>query len=245
MSAWERFTPAEAREALAGPDRVAIIREAAEAGLAEAQAVLGHLLLDADGVPANPAEGFGWFMRAAAQEHLLALNMVGRCYENGWGVAPDPARAAQCFRVAAERGLTEGMYNWATQLALGQGVAEDKATALAWLRQAAARGFAKAENFIGSFHEDGWACPVDLRAAARCYQRAADGGDFRGCFNHARMLIARGRVREALSWIAKAAELGTPRFRAQMRGWLDAQDDAELRLRCLAAIDRCPVAMPG
>ena len=233
------LTPAEAAEALAGPARVTLIREAADAGLAEAQAVLGHLLLDGDEVPADPRAGFAWFMRAAAQEHLLALNMVGRCYENGWGVASDHDRAAQCFRVAAERGLTEGMYNWATQLALGRGVAEDKAMALAWFRQAAARGYAKAENFVGSFHEDGWACERNLLAAAQCYARAAHGGDFRGCFNHARMLVGKGRVREALRWIGEAAALGTLRFREQMRGWLTAQADVELRLRGLAMLDRC------
>ena len=239
MSAWEKLSPAQAQEALAGPARVALIREAAEAGLAEAQAVLGHMLLDGEEVPADPRSGFGWFMRAAAQGHLLGLNMVGRCYELGWGVTPDPVRAADCYRVAAERGLTEAMYNYATQLALGQGVTEDRPTALAWLRTAAGRGYAKAENFVGSFHEDGWATPVDLPAAAQCYARAADGGDFRGCFNHARMLVAKGRVREAVGWIDKAATLGTPRFRGQIRGWLHAQDDAELRLRGLAALDRC------
>ena len=239
MSVWTSLSPAEAREALAGPARVALIREAAEAGLAEAQAVLGQMLLDGAEVPRDARAGFGWFMRAAAQEHLVSLNMVGRCYELGWGVTPDPVRAAECFRVAAERGLTEAMYNRATQLALGRGVAEDRAAALVWLRRAAARGYAKAENFVGSFHEDGWATPVDLLAAAQCYARAAHGGDFRGCFNHARMLVGKGRVREALGWIGRAAATGTERFRGQMRDWLQAQDDAELRLRGLAALDRC------
>ena len=243
MSALTALTPAEAREALAGPARVALIREAAEAGLADAQVVLGQMLLDGTELPGDARAGFGWFMRAAAQEHVLGLNMVGRCYELGRGVAPDPARAAECYRVAAARGLAEAMYNYATQLALGfeggGGVAQDKAAALVWLRRAAAQGFAKAENFVGSFHEDGWATRQDLLAAAQCYARAAHGGDFRGCFNHARMLVARGRVREALRWIGRAAAEGNERFRGQMRDWLGAQTDAELRLRGLAALDRC------
>ncbi|WP_375392879.1 tetratricopeptide repeat protein [uncultured Sphingomonas sp.] len=236
---WESLSPAEAREALAGPARVALIREAAEAGLPDAEAVWGQMLLDGAEVAKDARAGFGWFMRAAAQGHLQALNMVGRCYELGWGVAHDPARAADCYRVAAERGLPEAMYNYATQLALGAGVAQDKPAALGWLRQSAAKGFAKAENFIGSFHEDGWACDRDLLAAAQCYKRAADGGDFRGCFNHARMLVSKGRVREALPWIGRAAALGTPRFREQVRGWLAGQGDAELRVRGTAALDRC------
>ena len=233
------MSPGEARAALAGPARAALIREAAEAGIADAQAVWAQMLLDGVEVPGDARAAFGWFMRAAAQEHGAALNMVGRCYDLGWGVAVDKARAAECFRVAAARGVVEAMYNHATALALGAGVAEDKAAALAWLQRAAAQGFAKAENFVGSFHEDGWATPVDRLAAAQCYKRAAAGGDFRGCFNHARMLAGKGRVREAIAWIEQAATLGHARFRGQMRGWLEGQGDAELRLRGLRVLDRC------
>ena len=66
--------------------------------MAEAQAVLGQMLLD----EGRAAEGFAWFNKAAAQGHLMALNMVGRCYDLGWGTPVDKARAAECFRVAAE-----------------------------------------------------------------------------------------------------------------------------------------------
>jgi hypothetical protein len=232
------MTPDEARQALAGPARAALIREAAEAGLADAQALYGQMLLDGVELAKDARAGFGWFMRAAAQGHAMALNMVGRCLDLGWGVRVDKPRAAECYRAAAVRGLPEAQYNYATLLALGDGVAEDKAAALAWLRRAAAAGFAKAENFVGSFHEDGWATPRDLLAAAQCYKRAADGGDFRGCFNHARMLVDKGRVREALPWIARAAALGHARFRGQMRDWLQAHGDAELRVRGLATLDR-------
>src|SRR3546814_8218157 len=88
----------------------------------------------------------------------------------------------------------------ATLLALGEGVDEDKAAAFGWLEKAAAMGNAKAINFVGSFHEDGWVVTRDVDEAADCYARAAEGGDFRGCFNHARMLGLAGKVDEALVW---------------------------------------------
>jgi hypothetical protein len=232
------MTPGEARAALAGPGRAALIREAAEAGIADAQTLLGQMLLDGRELAGDARAGFGWFMRAAAQGHAMALNMVGRCYDLGQGVAVDKARAARCYAAAAARGLAEAMYNHATLLALGDGVAQDRPAALALLRKAAALGFAKAENFVGSFHEDGWATPPDLLAAAQCYKRAAAAGDFRGCFNHARMLITKGRVGEALPWLERAGALGTSRFRGQVRDWLAGQPDAELRLRGTAALDR-------
>ena len=215
---------------------VELIRRAADAGLPDAQAMLGQMLLDGQGVEVDPAAALLWFTRAAAQQHLMALNMVGRCYDLGWGTAVDKGRAAECYRVAAERGLDWAMYNYATLLALGAGVAEDKAAALDWLERAAALGNAKAINFVGSFAEDGWAHPRDMAKAAACYARAAAGGDFRGCFNHARMLAEAGRMDDALHWIGRAGALGNDRFLRQVRDWLAACRYPTLRSRGPAAL---------
>jgi TPR repeat protein len=231
------LTPDEVTARLAGSpeERAELIRAGAEAGVAEAQAVYGQMLLDAG----EAAAGFGWFVRAARQGHLLALNMVGRCYDLGWGVAVDKPRAAECFRVAAERGLDWGMYNYATLLALGEGVAEDRPAALAWLRKAAALGNAKAINFVGSFHEDGWVVERDLALAAEHYARAAEGGDFRGCFNHARMLIQAGDRHGALRWLARIGECGaTEVFKDKCEAWLRASADPLLRDEGVAALRR-------
>jgi TPR repeat protein len=207
-----------ARLAGSPAERAALIREGAEAGVAEAQAVHGQMLLDAG----RAGEGFAWFNKAAAQGHLMALNMVGRCYDLGWGVAVDKRRAVECFRIAAQRGLDWSMYNYATALTLGEGVAEDKAAALAWFERAAAMGNAKAINYVGSFHEDGWVVPKDLAKAADFYARAAEGGDFRGQFNHARMLAGVGRFDEARIWLARCAETATPAFLAKARAFIAA-----------------------
>ena len=214
-------------------ERAALIREGAEAGVAEAQAVWGQMLLDRG----EPERGFGWFEKAAQQGHLMALNMVGRCYDLGWGTPVNKRRAGECFRIAAERGLDWAMYNYATLLALGHGVAEDKPAALAWFEKAAKLGNAKAINFVGSFHEDGWVVARNLTKAARFYERAAEGGDFRGMFNHARMLGAKGRGEEALRWIERAGERATPAFVAKAAAFLDASPVPAFRARGRAAIE--------
>jgi TPR repeat protein len=112
------------------------------------------------------------------------------------------------------------MYNYATALALGDGVPEDKPAALAWFERAAALGNAKAVNYIGSFHEDGWVVPRDMAKAAECYAKAAEGGDFRGQFNHARMLVEAGDVEAARHWLTRCGETATPAFRDKARHWL-------------------------
>ena len=234
------LTTHDIAERLAGsPDeRAALVRAGAEAGLAEAQAVWGQMLLDR-----GDARGaLGWFVKAAAQHHVMALNMVGRCYDLGWGVAVDKARAVDCYANAAARGLDWAMYNYATLLALGEGVAEDKKAALNWLEKAvAADGEArsKAANFVGSFAEDGWAGPRDMAKAAACYAAAAEGGDFRGCFNHARLLAEGGDVEAALPWLRRACALGHDRFVGQVIEHLDASRHAAWRTRGLAAVTAC------
>ena len=228
---------AEIAARLAGSpqERAALVRQGAEEGLAEAQAVWGQMLLDRGEATA----ALGWFVKAAAQHHVMALNMVGRCYDLGWGTAVDKSRAVECYHVAAMHGLDWAMYNYATLLALGEGVAEDKAAALDWLEKAAAAGGearAKAVNFIGSFAEDGWAGPRDMARAAVCYREAAEGGDFRGCFNHARMLVASRDGAGALAWLRRAGELGHDRFVAQVSDYLAKVPDADWRARALAAL---------
>jgi TPR repeat protein len=222
----DSLSPQEIAARLSGsPEaRAALIREGAEAGVAEAQAVYGQMLLDAGDARA----GFAWFNKAAAQGHLMALNMVGRCYDLGWGTPVDKARAAECFRIAAERGLDWGMYNYATALTLGEGVAEDRPAALAWFEKAAAMGNAKALNYVGSFHEDGWVVPRDMTKAAEYYARAAEGGDFRGQFNHARMLAERGELEAARGWLTRCGETATAAFVTKARAWLRGSPWPEL-----------------
>lgn len=242
MTAIDTLSPDAIAARLSGSpaERAAFVREAADAGVAEAQAVYGQMLLDGTGVAADPVAALGWFTKAAVQHHVMALNMVGRCYDLGWGTRVDKTRAAECYRVAAARGLDWAMYNYATLLALGEGVVEDKPAALALLETVAAMATglasAKAINFVGSFAEDGWACERDLARAADCYAKAAEGGDFRGCFNHARMLGAASDIEAALHWLKQAGERGNAAFLAKAEAWLATSEIRAFRTRGVAAL---------
>ncbi|AUW57268.1 sel1 repeat family protein [Sphingobium sp. SCG-1] len=221
-------------------ERLQIIRIAAEGGLAEAQLIYGQMLLDGIELPADPVAAVSWFNRAAQQHDMMALNMVGRCYDLGWGVGIDKARAAECYRVAAAEGLPHAMYNYATLLTLGEGVVEDKAGALEWFRRAAAGAdtgiAAKASNYIGSFYEDGWVVERDMAKAAQYYLEAAEGGDFRGQFNLARLLGDAGDLDEALFWLAKIRETATVAFVEKAHAWLLKSDIPGFAGRGVAAL---------
>jgi TPR repeat protein len=194
-------------------DYAAWIRAAAELGLVEAQTIYGQMLLDGVGVERKPEEGLAWFKRAANADHPMAINMVGRCYENGWGVPRDDTVAAYWFRLAADRGLDWGMYNYAHMLRSGRGgVTQNKAAALALYQQAAQTGHVKSIGVVGRFYEAGDVVEQDLERAFDCYQRCAEGGDFRGMFHLGRLLLLRGKKEEGVQWLVRVPETSTPAF---------------------------------
>jgi TPR repeat protein len=203
-------------------DAVALLKAGAEAGLPAAQAAYGQALLDGHGVPANASAAFGWFRKAAAGGDAMGMNMVGRCFEKGWGTPENRAEATLHYARAAQAGLDWGMYNYGSALALGAGIAQDEAAALGWFQRAGAMRHAKSINFVGSFHEEGRVTARDRAKAAECYRIAAEGGDYRGQFNHARLLAEDGRPDDAVAWIERAAEAAPPAFVQRMKAWCEA-----------------------
>ncbi|CAB3883726.1 tetratricopeptide repeat protein [Achromobacter anxifer] len=217
-------TPEElARLREQGPveDYAAWMRAAAELGLIEAQTIYGQMLLDGAGVERDQEQGLAWFKRAAHADHPMAINMVGRCYENGWGVPRDDTVAAYWFRLAADRGLDWGMYNYAHMLRSGRGgVAQDSAAALALYRKAAEAGHVKSIGVVGRYYEAGEVVEQDMEKAFDCYQRCAEGGDFRGMFHLGRLLLLRGQKQDAVQWLVRVPETATPAFLQEANGML-------------------------
>lgn len=185
---------------------------AAGEGEVEAQALLGQILLDGQGIAQDQPLALRWFAIAANRGHLMARNMLGRCHEHGWGCAADASVAAQHYRAAAEAGLDWAMYNLANLLATGRGVTVDHQQALALYRRAAELGHAKSMNLLGRYLEEGQVCPADPLAAREWYRRSAEAGDFRGQFSYAAVLAAEGRVDEAVDWLEKALSAGNLNF---------------------------------
>lgn len=205
---------------------------AAREGVLDAQALLGQILLDGQGIARDQPLALRWFEIAAQRGHLMARNMLGRCHEHGWGCAADASVAAQHYRVGAEAGLDWAMYNYANLLATGRGVILDQLHALNLYRRAAELGHAKSMNLLGRYLEEGRICPADLQGAREWYRRSADAGDFRGQFSHGAVLVEQGRLDEGMAWLRQAMVNGNQRFlRVSVQRLREASDPA---LKCLA-----------
>lgn len=100
---------------------------------------------------------------------------LGLMYNYGTGVKLNLNKAAQLFRMGADRGLAKGEFNLANVLR-EQGKFEE---AFHYTKLAAEQGHRDAQYNLAVMYEDGHGGDIetDLDEAGRWYARAAAGGD--------------------------------------------------------------------
>lgn len=186
------------------PVRIAAIYARARCGHVLEQVQWGQILLDSVYVPRRPDLAFRWFSGAAQAGFGPGFNMLGRCFQFGWGCKVDALRAAAHYEQAAVHGDVWGCYNLAILTLRGIGVTKDLARALSLFRAGAEAGHAKSMNLYARFLEEGWETKPDREQAEIWYRRSAQAGDYRGQHNFATLLSDRQEIRQALVWWRKA-----------------------------------------
>jgi TPR repeat protein len=106
-----------------------------------------------------------------------AVFLMGTAYDEGLGVAEDPAIAFAWFSKAAATGHTLAEHNVGNAYAAGRGVAADPAQAVAWWLKAAIAGDAVPQLRLGEAYEAGRGAAKDLDEARRWYGEAARRGN--------------------------------------------------------------------
>lgn len=208
---------------------LATLRGPAERGDPQAQYLLGQACMEGRGVAVDLQAGMHWFERAANAGLAIAMNMLGRCHELGTGTPANLELAAVWYRKAAGEGLDWGMYNLANLLGTGRGVRRDERAAFVHYLRAAQLGHAKSMNLVGRCLEEGIGVERDPAAAPDWYRRSAEAGDFRGQASHASLLLAAGRIDEAVVWLQQALAQGSPSFLAHTLPMLAKSPHAEVR----------------
>jgi len=109
-------------------------RAAAELKHTWAQFNLACLILREDGVPGELTEALTLLARSARQGNVKAMNMLGRCCEEGWRGLPKPAAARRWYLRAARGGCFRGAFHTARYF-IADG---DTDQAVQWLRRSIA-----------------------------------------------------------------------------------------------------------
>lgn len=129
------------------------------------------------GRPAAAASAAGidsTLMAKANAGNVEAEFMVGTKYELGAQVPKDPAKAAEWYRKAADKGYPQAQHSLGVLYEFGNGVPLDYATAIQWYRKAADMGFSPAEFSLGLSYVHGKGVPQDFDKALFWYQKAAE-----------------------------------------------------------------------
>ena len=124
----------------------------AEAGNAEAQAWVGSLYANGDGVEADPAAAFAWYLKSAEGRNVLAQSNVGAMYAMGSGVTTDMAEAVRWLRRAARGGDANARFNLGVLYSQGNGVPQNHARAAEWYRKAAETGHYQSQARLGHMY---------------------------------------------------------------------------------------------
>ncbi len=153
------------------------IRPLAEQGDARAQARLGTMYMNGEGVPKNAEEGVRWYREAAAQGFVDAQVNLGTAYARGEGVPKDDTAAARWYRMAAEQGDAVAQGTLGMMYQIGIGLRQNSSKAVHWYAKAAEGGYALAQVALGAMYHQGDGVRQDSVAAASWYRQAAEQGD--------------------------------------------------------------------
>ncbi len=114
---------------------------------------------------------------------MEACYILGRLYDEGWGVAQDEVKASSLFLKACNGGQAGACTDLGILYDDGRGVGKDFTQARSYFLMACNGGNAGGCFDLGLRYENGDGVPKDYVKAAPLYQKACDWGDSDGCNN--------------------------------------------------------------
>ena len=139
---------------------------------------------------------------------IKGMLCIGRCLETGDGVGKDQTEAIKWYRMAAEHGLADAVFELARCYRFGIGVRRNRITASKWLHKAAEQGHARAMVLLGKRCLDYDSGEYNSRKAVELFRKAADQGDAWGMFHLGECYINGDGVKKdfdaAHLWFCKA-----------------------------------------
>lgn len=166
-------------------DAVHQLKNDDQVGNLEATYLLGKINYDGCYSPKNFQKATAFWEKGAEQKNLDCLRSLGDCYFLGAGYEEDNDKALKFYCEVLERNPND--YQALCKVALmyekGIGVKQDISKALDLLKDAWKMGSARAATEIGLLYRDYMdATEQNIKESTKWYQRGADGGDPKGCW---------------------------------------------------------------
>jgi len=205
--------------------------------LAFAAYPLARAYLFGQGVEVDLERGSRLMMTAveADPDNMDARFLLGRAYQNGWGIPADPAAAFRHLRPAADAGDARAQWHVGMMLLNGDGTTRDAALARRYVRASAEGEFVDGMISMAVMLALGQGGPVDAPQARQWYRRAAEMGSphaLRGLGGM--LLVGEGGAADPvtgaayLDLAAKAGDELAPRLQQSLSSLIRAQDPAAI-----------------
>ncbi|HEY9755488.1 MAG TPA: tetratricopeptide repeat protein [Oculatellaceae cyanobacterium] len=153
--------------------------------------------------------------RLKSPEILLSLIILITSNLGAVGANPKPSIGE--LQAKANSGDPKAQFELSTRYGKGEGVPIDLKQAAIWVEKAASQGLPEAEMTLGQYYEDGIGVQEDVEKAKSLYLKAANHGNAQAAFNISAFYFTAKDYRtndavrrEALHWLERSAELGSP-----------------------------------
>ena len=146
--------------------------QAAENGNGYSYCMLG-LIAKEEG---DDDKAFMYYKKGADLEHEYSTFDLGRCYDEGLGTSVDKKAAFECYKYAAEHGISEAAYHLAAMYADGvDGVVDkDQQLSLEYMTEAFDGGYSTAGQVLPLYYIHGMGTDVDLEKAAEIASKGVE-----------------------------------------------------------------------
>lgn len=178
-------------------------------------------------VKVDNAKSTALFQKASDQGDALGTAHLAEQYDFGFGVVPDPKKAAELYTRALNQGIgnddqeAAARTNLGTLYLHGDGVPRDYAKALHYYQLAGDKGYDTALYNLGIVYDQGFGVAKDAAKAAEYYRKAADKGNLDAMVNLASLYYNGEGVKQdrakALDLMKKAADQGSGSARQNLQ----------------------------
>lgn len=170
---------------------------------------LGLMYYNGEGVSEDEETAKKWFIRAAENNNINAINNLGWLYKQD----EDYVQSVYWYQKSAQKGNEEGMFELGCAYDFGRGLNQNKNEAFRWYEKAAEQGHNQAMGYLGYAYKNGEGTEQDYRQAFYWYVEATknDENDFamKEVADMYRNGEGVGKSDEmAFAWYKKAADKG-------------------------------------
>lgn len=153
---------------------------------------------------------------AYREGEISAAFVLGRLYDEGWGVRKNASIATKWYLLAAEGGNTDSLYFVGSAFLSGRGVRQDRRAGLRWLSKAASAGDRTAEYVVAVCMITGWGTTKNVARGFTLLRKVAARGSSDAMDFLAVHYCDLGRLTIAADWARRAIRAGHPLARQRL-----------------------------